>query len=56
MTRPKNYITPTGIKAIRDELHYLRRVERSKVLSAVSWAADNRDRSENGDYIYGKTP
>tara|TARA_E500000331_G_scaffold338203_1_gene367171 strand:- start:485 stop:610 length:126 start_codon:yes stop_codon:yes gene_type:complete len=41
---------------MRNELHVLHRVEQPKVLSSVSWAADNGDRSENGDYIYGKTP
>lgn len=51
---PKNYITPTGIAAMRAELSELRRVERPKVVSVVSWAAGNGDRSENGDYIYGK--
>ena len=50
----KNYITPTGIEAMRAELSELRRVERPKVVSVVSWAAGNGDRSENGDYIYGK--
>lgn len=51
---PKNYITPTGIEALRAELHQLRRVERPEVVATVSWAAGNGDRSENGDYIYGK--
>jgi transcription elongation factor GreB len=51
---PKNYITPTGIEAMRAELHTLRRVERPEVVATVSWAAGNGDRSENGDYIYGK--
>jgi len=51
---PKNYITPTGIEAMRAELHELRRVERPEVVATVSWAAGNGDRSENGDYIYGK--
>ena len=51
---PKNYITPTGIEAMRAELHRLRRVERPEVVATVSWAAGNGDRSENGDYIYGK--
>lgn len=50
----KNYITPAGIEALRAELRELRRVERPKVVSVVSWAAGNGDRSENGDYIYGK--
>ena len=51
---PKNYITPTGIAAMRAELDQLRRVERPEVVATVSWAAGNGDRSENGDYIYGK--
>ena len=51
---PKNYITPAGIAALRAELHRLRRVERPEVVATVSWAAGNGDRSENGDYIYGK--
>ena len=50
----KNYITPQGFKALQDELKHLRRVERPKVVESVSWAAGNGDRSENGDYIYGK--
>jgi transcription elongation factor GreB len=50
----KNYITPNGLQALRDELHQLTRVERPKVVEVVSWAAGNGDRSENGDYIYGK--
>src|SRR3954454_24715522 len=50
----KNYITPRGLQALRDELQQLTRVERPKVVEVVSWAAGNGDRSENGDYIYGK--
>lgn len=50
----KNYITPRGFEALREELKHLRRVERPKVVDVVSWAAGNGDRSENGDYIYGK--
>jgi transcription elongation factor GreB len=50
----KNYITPEGLKRLQDELHRLHRVERPKVVEIVSWAAGNGDRSENGDYIYGK--
>jgi transcription elongation factor GreB len=50
----KNYITPRGLRAMRDELQLLTRVERPKVVEVVSWAAGNGDRSENGDYIYGK--
>ncbi|MDX2143381.1 MAG: transcription elongation factor GreB [Rhodospirillaceae bacterium] len=50
----KNYVTPAGLRALRDELNHLARVERPKVVEIVSWAAGNGDRSENGDYIYGK--
>ena len=50
----KNYITPRGLQTLRDELNQLTRVERPKVVEVVSWAAGNGDRSENGDYIYGK--
>jgi transcription elongation factor GreB len=50
----KNYVTPHGLKLLDDELHELLRVERPKVVDIVSWAAGNGDRSENGDYIYGK--
>jgi transcription elongation factor GreB len=50
----KNYITPRGFKALQDELKHLRRDERPKIVEIVSWAAGNGDRSENGDYIYGK--
>src|SRR6266704_1909185 len=50
----KNYMTPVGFQRLRDELHALLRVERPKVVDVVAWAAANGDRSENGDYIYGK--
>ena len=50
----KNYITPEGLARLQDELKELRRVERPKVVEVVAWAAGNGDRSENGDYIYGK--
>jgi transcription elongation factor GreB len=50
----KNYITPQGVQRLRDELQQLLRVERPKVVEVVHWAAGNGDRSENGDYIYGK--
>src|SRR5260221_5435490 len=50
----KNYITPAGFQRLQDELRTLLRVERPKVVEVVSWAAGNGDRSENGDYIYGK--
>ena len=50
----KNYITPDGYSRLRDELLGLMDVERPKVVESVYWAASNGDRSENGDYIYGK--
>jgi len=50
----KNYMTPCGFAAMQEELRQLMRVERPKVVEVVSWAAGNGDRSENGDYIYGK--
>lgn len=50
----KHYMTPTGCKALQDELKKLLREERPKVVEVVAWAAGNGDRSENGDYIYGK--
>ena len=50
----KNYMTPAGAARMRAELHQLMRVERPKVVEIVSWAAGNGDRSENGDYLYGK--
>jgi len=54
MSEVKNYITPKGAKAISDEIHSLLKNERPKIVETVSWAAGNGDRSENGDYIYGK--
>jgi transcription elongation factor GreB len=50
----KNYITPAGLRRLRDEFRQLKQVERPKVVEVVSWAAGNGDRSENGDYLYGK--
>jgi transcription elongation factor GreB len=50
----KNYMTPAGFQRLREELRHLLRVERPKVVEVVSWAAGNGDRSENGDYLYGK--
>lgn len=50
----KNYMTPAGFRRLQDELQQLRRVERPEVVKTVSWAASNGDRSENGDYLYGK--
>jgi transcription elongation factor GreB len=50
----KNYITPAGHQRLKDELLRLIDVDRPEVVRIVSWAASNGDRSENGDYIYGK--
>ncbi len=50
----KNYMTPAGHDRLRAELHALLRVERPKIVEIVHWAAGNGDRSENGDYLYGK--
>lgn len=50
----KNYITPAGFKRLQDELDQLWRVERPALVQTITWAASNGDRSENGDYIYGK--
>ncbi len=52
--QPKNYITPGGYRRLQEELAHLWKVERPPVVSTVTWAAGNGDRSENGDYIYGK--
>ena len=50
----KNYMTPAGFARMREELDLLLRKERPDVVKVVTWAASNGDRSENGDYIYGK--
>lgn len=50
----KNYITPAGLARLQDERRHLWRVERPEIVRVVEWAAGNGDRSENGDYIYGK--
>jgi len=50
----KNYMTPAGHARLQVEFVHLVKVERPEVVSVVSWAAGNGDRSENGDYIYGK--
>ena len=50
----KNYITPAGLRRLRDELHFLLTRERPAVTQVVAWAAANGDRSENADYQYGK--
>lgn len=54
MIEEKNYLTRQGYDAMRAELAHLMKVERPSVVQIVSWAASNGDRSENGDYIYGK--
>ncbi|MEJ0046661.1 MAG: transcription elongation factor GreB [Rhodospirillales bacterium] len=48
------YMTPAGAARMRAELHELMKVERPKIVEIVHWAAGNGDRSENGDYLYGK--
>jgi transcription elongation factor GreB len=50
----RNYVTPAGYARLRAELLQLLDTERPKVVDVVSWAAKNGDRSENGDYLYGK--
>ncbi|EGJ12367.1 MULTISPECIES: transcription elongation factor GreB [Rubrivivax] len=50
----RNYMTPQGWRMLREELMTLLDVERPKIVETVSWAAKNGDRSENGDYLYGK--
>ena len=50
----RNYMTPAGYQRLRGELMQLLDVERPKIVEVVSWAAKNGDRSENGDYLYGK--
>ena len=54
MAEYKNYITPEGLAALESEFNHLVKVERPEVVRVVSWAASNGDRSEKGDYIYGK--
>jgi transcription elongation factor GreB len=49
-----NYITPSGYRRLREEYEALFGVERPKLVETISWAAANGDRSENGDYIYGR--
>ncbi len=50
----KNYITPSGYQRLNDELAQIWKVDRPKLVETIAWAASNGDRSENGDYIYGK--
>ncbi len=54
MTPHPNYITPAGFAALRAEYDQLLGVERPRIVEIVSWAAGNGDRSENGDYLYGR--
>ncbi|MES2095449.1 MAG: transcription elongation factor GreB [Pseudomonadota bacterium] len=54
MSDRPNYITPAGYAVLRAEYEQLLGVERPKIVEVVSWAAGNGDRSENGDYIYGR--
>jgi transcription elongation factor GreB len=53
-TEQRHYMTPGGHRRLRDELEFLVKTERPKIVDIVSWAASNGDRSENGDYLYGK--
>ncbi|MFA7240478.1 MAG: transcription elongation factor GreB [Sulfuricellaceae bacterium] len=50
----KNYITPGGYQRLKDEFDRLWKTERPELVKTITWAASNGDRSENGDYIYGK--
>jgi transcription elongation factor GreB len=50
----RNYITPAGYTRLGAELDHLWKIERPKLVETIAWAASNGDRSENGDYIYGK--
>ena len=50
----KNYITPAGFKRLKDEALNLLDKERPELVKVIHWAASNGDRSENGDYLYGK--
>lgn len=54
MTQEKNYITPQGFAKLKEELRELLYEKRPAIVEKVAWAASNGDRSENGDYIYGK--
>ena len=54
MVEKTNYITPAGYKRLREEYEALYAGERPKLVETISWAAGNGDRSENGDYIYGR--
>ena len=54
MKPPENPITPTGLAALRARYDHLLGTERPEIVAIVSWAAGNGDRSENGDYLYGR--
>lgn len=54
MTDQPNYITPAGYRRLREEYDALFSTERPKLVETIAWAAANGDRSENGDYIYGR--
>lgn len=54
MDEPPRFITPAGLARIREEYQRLFGVERPQLVDVISWAAGNGDRSENGDYIYGR--
>ena len=54
MSDTPNYITPAGWRSLKDELYRLVNKERPDIVQIVNWAASNGDRSENGDYLYGK--
>ncbi len=54
LTGGRFYMTPEGHATLAAELHHLRAIERPHIVDIVSWAAGNGDRSENGDYLYGK--
>ena len=54
MPEIKNYMTPVGHQTLQDELYQLVNKERPEIVQIVNWAASNGDRSENGDYLYGK--
>lgn len=54
MSERPNYITPAGYRRLREEYEQLFSIERPKLVETISWAAGNGDRSENGDYIYGR--
>ncbi|SSY80812.1 transcription elongation factor GreB [Alysiella crassa] len=54
MSEHKHYMTPAGHQSLQQELYQLVHKERPEIVQIVNWAASNGDRSENGDYLYGK--